>query len=54
MTAHERPHLARALLDVGDQLQAERERLERAEAEVREWEKHHCQKRITTRCPTCA
>lgn len=53
MTAHEPPHLALALLDLDDQLRAERERRERAEAAVREWEMRHCEKRITTRCPAC-
>src|SRR5690606_9027876 len=39
-------------MTVGDVLVMQ-EQAERVEAELREWEKHHCEKRITTRCPAC-
>lgn len=41
------------MVQLGAQVREERAKRERAEAELREWEKHHCEKRITTRCPAC-
>jgi hypothetical protein len=46
------PVTARALLPLEAQLKEERARADRAEAEVRDWRRHHFEKRITTRCPT--
>lgn len=45
--------LIAALVNAADALLTACEAGEVAEAELAEWRKHHCEKRITTRCPSC-